>query len=260
MLPDYIGSHTANLFPGYKEAANAMSHVLGQMEYGWRAGMLEHLDHVLGPSEAGSKAEYMKMALINKKLGDYHNLTAFARAFASYGGPYVAYKLGVLPKAVLDSVLHNPINFETVARTQGQVQQNRQGAKQDKLSSSDPVSESGELSTNPVGYLVNTATMGLLKDGMELANDWSNAAETHETFDQGVLKILENHIAPLGLAAGAIENIQGKSFAGQPMTFADHMMAVIMGSLNAHIHNFPSEKAERKNEKFISKHAFTPED
>jgi hypothetical protein len=259
-IPDYIGHHTANWFPGYKEAANAMSHVLGQMEYGWRAGMLEHLDRVLGPSEAGTKAEYLKMALINKKLGDYHNLTAFARAFASYGGPYVAYKLGVLPKAVLDSVRNNPLLFETVARTEDQIQQNRQGAHQDKWSGSDPVSETGKMTTNPVGYVIDTATMGLLRDGMELANDWGNASETHETFDQGVLKIIENHIAPLGLAAGAIENAEGKSFAGQPMTFADHMMAVIMGSLNQHIHKFPSQKAEIKNQKYISKHAFTPED
>ena len=259
-IPDYIGHHTANWFPGYKEAANAMSHVLGQMEYGWRAGMLEHLDHVLGPSEAGTKAEYLKMALINKKLGDYHNLTAFAKTFASYGGPYVAYKLGVLPKAVLDSVRTNPLFFETVARTEGQAQENRQGANQDKWEGSDPVSETGKMTINPVAYVVDTATMGLIRDGMELANDWGNASETHETFDQGLLKIAENHIAPLGLVAGAIENIQGKSMAGQPMTFADHMMAVIMGSLNQHIHKFPSQKAERKNEKFISKHAFTPED
>jgi hypothetical protein len=259
-IPDYIGQHTANWFPGYKEAANSMSHVLGQMEYGWRAGMLEHLDRVLGPSEAGTKAEYIKMALINKKLGDYHNLSAFARAFASYGGPYVAYKLGVLPKAVLDSVRTNPLFFDTVARTEQQAQDNRQGANQDKWSGSDPVSETGKMTTAPVGYVADTATMGFLHDYMELTNDWGNASETHETFDQGVLKILENHIAPLGLAAGAIENIQGKSFAGQPMTFADHMMAAIMGSLNQHIHKFPSQKAERKNEKYINKHAFTPED
>jgi hypothetical protein len=258
-VPDYIGHHTGGV-PGYKEAVNAMSGLLGQMEYGWRAGMLEHLDRVLGPSEAGTKAEYIKMALINKKLGDYHNLTAFARAFASYGGPYVAYKLGVLPKAVLDSVRNNPINFETVARTEGQVQQNRQGAYQNKLSMSDPVSETGEMTTNPVGYLVNTAMMGFMKDGFELANDWANPSETRETFDQGIAKIAENHIAPLGMIAGAMENAQGKSFAGQPMSFADHMAAVIMGGLNAHIHKFPSQKAERKNERFIEKHAFTPED
>jgi hypothetical protein len=205
-------------------------------------------------------AEYIKMALINKRLGDYHNLSAFARAFASYGGPYVAYKLGVLPKAVLDSVRTNPLFFDTVARTEQQAQDNRQGAHQDKWSGSDPVSETGKMTTAPAGYVIDTATMGLVHDYMELANDWTNANETHETFDQGVLKILENHIAPLGLAAGAIENIQGKSFAGQPMSFADHMMAAIMGSLNQHIHKFPSEKAERKNEKFISKYAFTPED
>jgi hypothetical protein len=259
-IPDYIGQHTANWFPGYKEAANAMSHVLGQMEYGWRAGMLKHLDRVLGPSEAGTKAEYMKMALINKKLGDYHNLTAFARAFASYGGPYVAYKLGVLPKAVLDSVRTNPLFFETVARTEGQAQENRQGAHQDKWEGSDPVSETGKMTEAPISYVVDTATMGLIRDYMELANDWGNASGTHETFDQGLLKIAENHIYPLGLAAGTMENVQGKSMAGQSMTFADHMMAVIMGSLNQHIHKFPSQKAERKNEKYISKHAFTPED
>jgi hypothetical protein len=259
-IPDYIGGHTANWFPGYKEAANAMSHVLGQMEYGWRAGMLEHLDRVLGPSEAGTKAEYLKMALINKKLGDYHNLTAFAKTFASYGGPYVAYKLGVLPKAVLDSVLKNPLFFETVARTEGQAQENRQGAHQDKWEGSDPVSETGKMTEAPISYVVDTATMGLIRDGMELANDWANPSGTHETLDQGLLKIAENHIAPLGLVAGAMENIQGKSMAGQSMTFADHMMAVIMGALNAHIHKFPSQKAEIKNQKYINTHAFTPED
>jgi hypothetical protein len=112
----------------------------------------------------------------------------------------------------------------------------------------------------PISYVVDTATMGLIRDYMELANDWANPSGTHETLDQGLLKIAENHIAPLGLVAGAIENIQGKSMAGQSMTFADHMMAVIMGSLNQHIHKFPSQKAERKNDKYISKHAFTPED
>jgi hypothetical protein len=258
-VPDYIGHHTGGI-PGYKEAANAMSGILGQMEYGWRAGMLEHLDRVLGPTEAGSKAEYMKGVLINKKLGDYHNLTAFARAFASYGGPFVAYKLGVLPKAVLDSVRNNPINFETAARTGQQMQENRQGHQQDKLSASDPVSETGEMTTNPVGYLVNTATMGLMRDGFELANDWTNPSGTHETFDQGIAKIAENHIAPLGMVAGTMENVQGKSMAGQSMTFADHMMAVLMGALNAHIHKFPSQKAEIKNQKYINTHAFTPED
>ena len=114
--------------------------------------------------------------------------------------------------------------------------------------------------TNPFGYIANTALMGVMKDGFELANDWENPSETHETFDQGIAKVAQNHLAPLGAVSGAMENIQGKSFSGQPMSFADHMTAVIMGALNAHIHKFPSRKAKIKNERYISKHAFTPDD
>jgi hypothetical protein len=255
--PDYIGGHTGGI-PGYAQMVNHMSGILGQMEYGWRAGMLEHLDRVLGPSEAGSKAEYIKGALINKKLGDYHNQHAFARAFASWGGPFVMYKLGILPKAVFDSIKENPIRFQTVARTEDQLQDNRQGAGQDKLSFSDPVSEARKGVMDPTGYAFDT--LSLAREGLELKADWENPSNTYETFDQGIARVAENHIAPLGAIQGISDNLQGKSFAGQPMNFTDHMAAMIIGALNGHIHHKASGKMLRKNQKYISKHAFTPED
>ncbi len=255
--PDFIGGHTGGL-PGYKEVVNGMSGILGQMEYGWRAGLLDHLDRVLGPSEAGSKAEYIKGALINKKLGDYHNQHAFARTFASWGGPFVMYKLGILPKAVIDSIKENPIRFETASRTEDQVNDNRQGAGQDRLSFSDPVSEARKGVMDPTGYAFDT--LSLAREGLELKADWENPSDPHETLDQGLARIAENHIAPLGAIQGIMDNVQGKSFGGQPMSFTDHMAAMIMGALNGHIHNFPSEKSEIKNEKYINKHAFTPKD
>jgi len=255
--PDYIGGHTGGI-PGYKEIVNGMSGVLEQMEYGWRAGLLEHLDRVLGPSVAGSKEEYIKGALINKKLGDYHNQHAFARAFASWGGPFVMYKLGILPKAVFDSIKENPIRFETVSRTEDQLQENRQGASQDKLSFSDPVSEARKGVMDPTGFAFDT--LSLAREGLELKADWENPSNTYETFDQGIARVAENHIAPLGAIQGIADNLQGKSFAGQPMNFTDHMAAMIIGALNGHIHHKASGKMLRKNEKYIQKHAFTPED
>jgi hypothetical protein len=258
-VPEYIGGHMGGV-PGYADLVNRSSGILHKMELGWRTGMLEHLDRVMGPTVAGTKAHYIKGALINKKLGDYNALTAFARTFASFGGPYVAYKFGVLPKALLDSIIHNPINVETLLRTEGQVQDNRAGAKEDKYSGSDPGEELGQMTTNPLQYVINTATMGAVHDINEVTNDWNAPQDTHETWDQGLFKIAQNHFAPLGVVAGAMENAQGKSMAGQPMTFADHVISALISSLNQHIHHNPSEKTARKRERYIDKHAFTPED
>jgi len=255
--PEYIGGHAPNYFPGYAEATNAMSGLLGKMEHGWRAGLLDHLDHVLGPSAPGSKEEYLKGALINKKLGDYTNQSAFVKFFSAIGGPFVAYHLGILPKAVIDSVKHNPINWETVARLRDQNQQNREGHNRNELSSGDPVTESAKAAFNPPGYVMSTSALPLLwTAGNELANDWQHPSKTGETWDKGLLNIAETHFAPLGMAMGTAENMQGKSFAGQSMTLTDHLAAAIMGSLNQHIHHFPSQKTEKADERFTKKHAF----
>lgn len=254
--PEYIGNHGKGLLPGYKEATNAMSGVLGKMENGWRAGMLEHLDSILGPSSPGSKAEYLKGALINKKLGDYHTQSAFAQYFAAAGGPYVMYHLGILPKAVIDSVKQNPIAYETISRIRDQMQQNREGAGQNELSSSDPVSETAKAVEDPVGFAVSPSTLPLpVSAGIRLYNDWKSPSESHETADQGIMSLLETHIAPYGMYKEAEQNIEGKSFNGQSMSFADHLAAVIMGSLNMHIHSYPSYKTEHREEKYIEKHA-----
>jgi hypothetical protein len=255
--PDYIGGHAQNYFPGYAEAVNSMSGLLGKMEHGWRAGLLDHLDHVLGPSAPGSKEEYLKGALINKKLGDYTNQSAFVKFFGALGGPFVAYHLGILPKAVIDSVKNNPINYLTVGRLRDQNQKNREGADMNELTSGDPVTESAKGAFNPVGYALSSSALPFLwTAGNELANDWQHPSKTGETWDKGLLNIAETHIAPLGMAMGTAENVQGKSFAGQDMTLTDHLAAAIMGALNQHIHHFPSQRTEKADERFTSKHAF----
>jgi hypothetical protein len=255
--PEYIGGHAPNYFPGYAEATNAMSGLLGKMEHGWRAGLLDHLDHVLGPSAPGSKEEYLKGALINKKLGDYTNQSAFVKFFSAIGGPFVAYHLGILPKAVIDSVKNNPINYLTVARLRDQNQKNREGSYMDELSSGDPVTESAKAIFDPVGYTMSSSSLPLLwTAGSRLANDWQHPSKTGETWDKGLLDIAETHLAPLGMATGTAENVQGKSFAGQDMTLTDHLAAAIMGALNQHIHHFPSKKVEKADERFTKKHAF----
>jgi hypothetical protein len=255
--PDYIGGHTQNYFPGYAEAVNSMSGLLGKMEHGWRAGLLDHLDHVLGPSAPGSKEEYLKGALINKKLGDYTNQSAFVKFFGALGGPFVAYHLGILPKAVIDSVKNNPINYLTVGRLRDQNQKNREGADMNELTSGDPVTESAKGLSNPPGYVMSSSALPFLwTAGNKLANDWAHPSKTGETWDKGLLDIAETHIAPLGMAMGTAENVQGKSFAGQDMTLTDHLAAAIMGALNQHIHHFPSQRTEKADERFTSRHAF----
>jgi hypothetical protein len=255
--PEYIGGHTPNYLPGYAEAVNSMSGLLGKMEHGWRAGLLDHLDHVLGPSAPGSKEEYLKGALINKKLGDYTSQAAFARFFAAIGGPFSMYHNGILPKAVIDSVKNNPINWLTVARLRDQNQKNREGAAMDELTSGDPVTESAKAVFNPIGYALSSSALPFLwTAGNRLANDWAHPSKTGETWDKGLLNIAAEHFAPLGLAMGTAENVQGKSFAGQDMTLTDHLAAAIMGALNQHIHHFPSQRVEKADERFTSRHAF----
>lgn len=255
--PEYTHSNHTGGIPGYAQFRNGASTVLQQMEHGWRAGMLSHLDEKLGPSAPGSKEELLKGALINRKLGDYKALSAFARAFSSFGGPFVAYHLSVLPKAVVDSIKENPLNYENMLRLHNQVQENREGHNQNDFSWSDPVEESAKGVQDPIGYTFNNSSLGLIKTAYDLYQGWSKPKEANHTASEMLLDALGSHIAPLGMAEDSLKNAEGKSFQGQPMSFADHVAAVMFGALSAHIHHKPSPKGEQMEDKFIRKRGFT---
>ena len=139
-----------------------MQQFMGRMEGSYRAALLDHLDKEVGPSlHMGD--ELQKGQMIRDALGDYKNVSAFVTGLQAMGGPFVAFRAGIVPKAVYQAVLRDPQRVEGLVRLQKQIEDNI------GVELGGPISDFARMMpmANPVGFLTSPSTMGIVGSGIQ---------------------------------------------------------------------------------------------
>lgn len=217
------------------KASNALLH---KMEYGWRAGLLEELDKKLGKSDPGSVEELLKGHMVNNHIGDYRNQSAFVHMFRALGGPFVAFRLGIVPEQVLRTLRDNPSRITTPLRAETDIQENRQGKRKNTMTFGGPLEDAAKLATNPTGFL--GSSLGALTSIPELADP------THKgLLDKGI-ELAQSYIPGLSDISKLTEVAEGTTMPGQKMSLVDQLMGAIEEEfLNIKFHKNPSPKQEK---------------
>lgn len=148
-----------------------MQKALTIMEDGWRQSLLDALD-----ANKATKGldELRKGALVAQHVGDPSNVPAFVRLFEYLGGPFVAYRLGIVPRAVLDAIGENPQRVLAAIRPQLDIQENRseQARNANVFEMGGPVADASRLfGPGYLSYLLSPSTIGFLGDAFQLSRD-----------------------------------------------------------------------------------------
>jgi hypothetical protein len=157
-----------------QHAQNLSNLVLTRLERGYRQALLDSLDKkwgMGGPEGSVQRQlmEYKKGQAIRDMVGDYRNVSRFVAAFEAIGGPFVAFRLGIVPKAVTKALFTNPRRVVAPLRAQEDYNQYHKGPSEFELGG--PISNYGQLLENPVGYLSSPSTTGLPGVALRLALD-----------------------------------------------------------------------------------------
>jgi hypothetical protein len=157
-----------NLLPGPGQAA------VERLENGFRAAMLEAADKLYGPSKTIAD-EYRKAQYVRDALGDYRNANAIVQAFKAIGGPFVAFRLGIVPGAVSRALRTNRgrRRIESLLRGQEDVNDPNTGLLPHgtQFSLGGPLEDFGRL-TNPsktLDFLTSPSSLGALGEVAEVA-------------------------------------------------------------------------------------------
>ena len=228
----------------------AMDSVMERMEQGWRAGLLHEMDRKLGPSKPGSPEEMLKGHLISKHIGDYRNQSAFVHTFKTLGGPFVAFRLGIVPANVAEAAVKHPGRVNNVIRLEQDVQNNRTKTAQRKnrIVNGGPVEDASKLGTDPKSYLTSPSTTGLL--GQLLGGQGSG----HTGLVGHLLDFADAYIPGASAIEKGVQIAQGNGMPGQKSSFADMAAQafhdVLMGG---YVKRQPTAKQEHKKYKTIRK-------
>ena len=130
-----------------------------RIENGWRQALLEMQDRIK-PTRWGTefedKDELLKGAIINDRLGDYRNQAAFVRLFEAMGGPFVAFRMGIVPRNVALAIKENPARVMAMVRAEYNLQSNRKGHNANELQGFGPPEDFAKMVFNPAAYVQTT--------------------------------------------------------------------------------------------------------
>jgi hypothetical protein len=227
------------------KASNAL---LERMEVGWRAGLLDQLDRKLGPSIPGSVEDYLKGAMINSHIGDYRNTSAFVQFFKALGGPFVAFRLGIVPEQFAKTLAEHPSRIESQVRGQEDVQNNREGKKRNEIEFAGPTTDALKLLTDPRKFFASQSTSGLLGSYL------SGSDELQGGLIDNAMKIGEAYIPGLEDLGNIYQAAEGATMPGQKMSLADKLAAAVEEELLSIHYRAPQKaKAVRSENKRIKK-------
>lgn len=153
-----LGKHV----PVVEKYHRASEAVMTRLEMGYRQALLDQLDRKLGKSAAGTPLEYRKAQIIRNALGDYRNNSAFVAGLDAIGGPFVAFRLGIVPGAVGRALVHNPGHVEQIARAEQDVNNRQHGVAPQgtDFHFGGPVEDSANMATNLPKYIMSPASLG----------------------------------------------------------------------------------------------------
>jgi len=167
------------------EAATEFSNkTLTRLELGYRQALLDQLDRHMGKSvdDAGRvfdpHLEIQKAAIIRKALGDYRNNSYFVSVLQALGGPFAAFRVGIVPGAVGRALLRRPGYVEAPMRLQQNINQ-QGGVPGSQFVLGGPV-EDASRALNMGTYFTSPSTLGI--PGLMM-----NLADPHKTVTLGDL-------------------------------------------------------------------------
>lgn len=151
--------------PQVQGAYHASNKVLTRLELGYRQALLDQLDREMGPSELPSGAidlakEYHKADIIRQALGDYRNNSAFVAALDAIGGPFVAFRMGIVPGAVGRTLVKRPDRIEQIARGQKDFNDTVMQGSPSEFEMGGPVEDAARMAADPWGYLTSPSSIG----------------------------------------------------------------------------------------------------
>jgi hypothetical protein len=237
----YVHEHEApGLWRNWPEALGGplvKSHImrmqrwLSGMENGWRNALWDALERA---PETRGLDPMARGAMVSERAGDPRNVSAFVRAFEQMGGPFVAYRLGIVPKAVLRAIIANPQRVLATIRPVLDLQDNRTRQAQglNTFMFNDPVNNAARLMSWPgvLNYMMSPSTIGLAA----LALEFKQGETMDKPMEERVLDVLaqlnpfEQPMNVLNWLHTQEEAAPFNPMPGQRMSLTDHLMGAIM--------------------------------
>jgi hypothetical protein len=112
----------------------------------------------------------MKAQKLRDALGDYRNVSKFAAMLRAVGGPFVAFRMGIVPKAVGRSLTSRPDRPTRMVRAQNDIddEMRREGAP-GGLNIGGPMDDAARMAFKLPDFLTSTASVGPLGDAARVA-------------------------------------------------------------------------------------------
>lgn len=228
----------------YEKSANTMQY----MEESWRQALLDQFDRA-APTRTGTEFEHLdewkKGFLVADRVGDYHNQAAFVHLMESIGGPFIAFRLGIVPRKVMQAIRHNPERPLSIVRAQYDINQNRQGKDRNEARIGGPMGDFSEMTMGPpIGTQLMFGLRSVLPLGGQAGDDWfwqnktwgqmaSTAAETYVPYYSAVMDSIR-------IAGG--QAMPGPGVHDQPMGLTDKLVASFLTAFGMYYHKLPTKK------------------
>lgn len=201
--------------------------LLNRLEMGYRQGLLDQLDRTMGKSVRADGSidlsmEYAKAEKIRQALGDYRNISKFAAGLQAIGGPFVAFRMGIVPAATARSLARRPDRLGRFYRAENDLndERHREGAPSE-FTFGGPAEDAARIAFKLPDYLKSSASAGPVGDATRIATGKGGPNE-----------------AALGLAA---EYIPGLRSLTQLTGFLPDSAQVGGHQVN-HLANFPYDR------------------
>lgn len=242
-LPNYLNDHSTGLLKN----SQAM---LERMEVGWRTGLMHTLDKELGVP-ATREEELVRGWLINHKVGDYRNQSSFVKMFQALGGPFVAFRLGIVPGHILDTLKNNPGRITGQLRLRQDMQQNRDkpGVKKNEIEVGGPVDDGALLAVDPQKFLARTTGLEPLFD---TGDNPTQAGIAHRVakFGEGLAKAYIPGLAPL---LDSRDILMGTERPGEKPTLTQQLEDAFTTALGVYYKRKPTPKQEHQKYRRIQR-------
>jgi len=184
--------------------------LLQRMELGYRQARLDQLDKELGESAGDLSSEYDKAQRIRDDLGDYRNISRFTAALQALGGPFVAFRTSITPRAVARAATRAPQRVEARARASEDVNQelHREG-QPGTFHYGGPVEDAARMVFKPGDYLTSPATIGpLVSAALKTIFEGKSPIQEAKQAGEGYIPAWQEIVPALKAIPGAAEWLQ----------------------------------------------------
>lgn len=239
--------------PGYRQFTGGMQNVMQTMEEGWRKALLDQLDRQMGPSR-NAQDELRKGYEVAKRIGDYRNQNGFVKLFEAIGGPFVAFRLGIVPQNIVKALHDNPGRVLALLRAPQDLQANRtqQAQAANRLEVGGPTDDFAKMVFAPGNYLTSPSSLGMVGSAIQ-----SQFHPQGEPLSQDIASAARYNV-PGASEAEDLANTWwlGDSMPGQQMSLADKLTATTLHQLGMYFlaqKNKKQRDAEKAEYKRIRK-------